>query len=213
MTRTAVTTESGVYLLTGLVTGTYKVTFTLSSFKPVAREIEVRTGERLRVDIKLELGGLTDEIKVVAETPLLNTTTASRATIIDSDKVTNTPLNGQNPFMFVFAAPGVLGDSARPSISYRPFDNGGMDGFNVNGGVGGSNRFLLDGASNTNSEGGARQPRLRALARRRPGSARRHEHVRRPVRPHRRRHGERQREERHEPALGHAPRTCTATRA
>ncbi len=56
--------------------------------------------------------------------------------------------------MFVFAAPGVLGDSARPSISYRPFDNGGMDGFNVNGGVGGSNRFLLDGASNTNSEGG-----------------------------------------------------------
>ena len=56
--------------------------------------------------------------------------------------------------MFVFAAPGVLGDSSRPSISYRPFDNGGMDGFNVNGGVGGSNRFLLDGASNTNSEGG-----------------------------------------------------------
>ena len=47
----------------------------MPSFKPVAREIEVRTGERLRVDIRLELGGLTDEIKVVAETPLLNTTT------------------------------------------------------------------------------------------------------------------------------------------
>ena len=155
VTRTAVTTEAGVYLLTGLVTGTYKVTFTMPSFKPSAREIEVRTGERLRVDIKLELGGLTDEIKVVAETPLLNTTTASRATIIDSDKVTNTPLNGQNPFMFVYAAPGVLGDSSRPSISYRPFDNGGMDQYNVNGGVGGSNRFLLDGTSNTNSEGGS----------------------------------------------------------
>lgn len=155
VTRTAVTTESGVYLLTGLVTGTYKVTFSIQGFKPSAREVEVRTGERLRIDIKLELGGLTDEIKVVAETPLLNTTSASRATIIDSDKVTNTPLNGQNPFMFVFAAPGVLGDSSRPSISYRPFDNGGMDGFNVNGGVGGANRFLLDGASNTNSEGGA----------------------------------------------------------
>ena len=154
VTRSGVTTEAGVYLITGLVTGTYKVTYTMPSFKTVAREIEVRTGERLRVDIRLELGGLTDEIKVVAETPLLNTTSASRATIIDTEKVTNTPLNGQNPFMFVFAAPGVLGDSARPSISYRPFDNGGMDSFNVNGGVGGSNRFLLDGASNTNSEGG-----------------------------------------------------------
>jgi hypothetical protein len=154
VTRTAVTTESGVYLVTGLVTGTYKVTFTIPSFRPSAREIEVRTGERLRVDIKLELGGLTDEIKVVAETPLLTSTSASRSTIIDSDKVANTPLNGRNPFLFVFAAPGVLGDSARPSISYRPFDNGGMDGFNVNGGVGGSNRFLLDGAPNTNSEGG-----------------------------------------------------------
>ncbi len=154
VSRTAVTTESGVYLVTGLGTGTYKVTYTMSGFRPAAREIEVRTGERLRVDLRLDLGGLTDEIKVVAETPLLNTTTASRATIIDSDKVEGTPLNGRNPYMFVFAAPGVLGDSSRPSISYRPFDNGGMDSFNVNGGVSGTNRFLLDGAPNTSSEGG-----------------------------------------------------------
>ena len=51
--------------------------------------------------------------------------------------------------------------------------------------------------------GQPRQPRLRALARRRAGSAGRHQHLRRPVRPDRRRHGERQREERHQPALGH----------
>lgn len=152
--RTAVTTESGVYLVAGLAPGTYKVTYTLSSFRPAAREVEVRTGDKLRIDVKLELGGLTDEVKVVAETPLLNTTTASRSTIISSDKVENSPLNGRNPYLFVFAAPGVLGDSSRPSISYRPFDNGGMDGFNVNGGVSGTNRFLLDGAPNTSSEGG-----------------------------------------------------------
>lgn len=111
--RSGVTTESGVYLVAGLAPGTYKVTFTISSFRPVAREVEVRTGERLRIDIKLEIGGLSDEIKVVADTPLLNTTTASRSTIISADKVADSPLNGRNPYLFVFAAPGVLGDSAR----------------------------------------------------------------------------------------------------
>ena len=56
VTRTGVTTDAGVYLITGLVTGTYKVTYTMPSFKTVAREIEVRTGERLRVDIKTRAG-------------------------------------------------------------------------------------------------------------------------------------------------------------
>ena len=57
VTRTVASTEAGVYLLTGLVTGTYKVTFTLSSFRTVAREIELRTGERLRVDIRWSSAG------------------------------------------------------------------------------------------------------------------------------------------------------------
>ena len=203
VTRTSVTTASGVYLVTGLSPGTYKVTYTIASFRPVAREVEVRTGEHLRIDIKLDLGALTDEVLVTAETPLLNTTTASRATIISTDKVADSPLNGRNPYMFVFAAPGVPGDSSRPSISYRPFDNGGMDSFNVNGGVGHEPLPARRRAQHEQRGRRQRQPRVRPVTGRGTGSARGHEHLRRAVRTDGRRDGQRERQERHQQVLRH----------
>ena len=42
------TNQSGVYLLTPIVNGRYKVTFTLPGFNTAAREVEVRAGDRLR---------------------------------------------------------------------------------------------------------------------------------------------------------------------
>jgi hypothetical protein len=76
VTTTAVTNASGVYLLSPLINGRYRVTFTLSGFSNAAREIELRAGDRLRLDLGLSVGGVTEEVSVVASTPLLETTTA-----------------------------------------------------------------------------------------------------------------------------------------
>ena len=155
VTSTAITSEAGVYLLPGLAYGSYRVTFTLGSFTPVTRQVEVRTGDRLRIDVTLNLGGVTEVVEVTDETPLLETQTATRTTVIDSTKLESLPISGRNVFTLVHLTPGVLDDgSTRPSISRRPFDNGGMDNISVNGGVQRSNLFLLDGGSNTASEGG-----------------------------------------------------------
>src|SRR5918994_7178337 len=45
VTTTGVTNQSGVYLLTPIVNGRYKVTFTLPGFNTAAREVEVRAGD------------------------------------------------------------------------------------------------------------------------------------------------------------------------
>ena len=150
----AVTTAAGVYLLPGLAAGTYRVTYTLSSFAPITRRVEVRTGDRLRIDITLQLSGLTEVVQVTDETPLLETQTATRSTVIDSASLESLPISGRNVFTLVHLTPGVLDDgSTRPSISRRPFDNGGMDNLSINGGVQRSNLFLLDGGSNSAAEG------------------------------------------------------------
>ena len=102
------------------------------------------------------MGGITEQVQVVAETPLLQTTTASRSTVIDQEKVQNLPMSGRNPFTLAQIAPGVVGESGnRQSIQLRPFDNGGMDNISINGGRVRSNEFLLDGAPNSNNEGGS----------------------------------------------------------
>ena len=155
VTTTTVTNAEGVYLLSALVNGTYRVTFTLSSFAPLAREIEVRSGDRLRVDIALEVGGMTEEVRVTAETPLLETSTATRSQVIDQAKVESLPMSGRNPYALAYTVTGVTTQFTRESISARPFDNGGMDAISINGGVNRSNEFLLDGAPNASREGNA----------------------------------------------------------
>ena len=150
---TALTNESGVYVLPTLVNGRYRLTCTLDGFAPVARELELRAGDRLRVDLTLNVGGLTEETRVVAETPLLETTTATRSQVIDKDKVENLPLAGRNPYALAYTIQGVTTQFTRPSISARPFDNGGMDAIAINGGRNRSNELLLDGAPNTSREG------------------------------------------------------------
>jgi hypothetical protein len=155
VTTTGVTNASGVYLLTPVTTGRYRISFTLSGFNTSTREIEARAGDRLRLDVSLNVGGVAEQVSVVAETPLLETTTATRSQVIDQTLVENLPSSGRNPFTLSHTVPGVVGESGnRQSIQLRPFDNGGMDAISINGGVVRSNAFTLDGAPNTSREGG-----------------------------------------------------------
>jgi hypothetical protein len=150
---TAVSNEVGIYVLTSLVNGRYRLTCTLDGFAPAAREVELRAGDRVRIDLTLSVGALTEETRVVAETPLLETTTATRSQVIDKEKVENLPLAGRNPYALAYTIQGVTTQFTRPSISARPFDNGGMDAIAINGGRNRSNELLLDGAPNTSREG------------------------------------------------------------
>ena len=155
VTTTAVTNESGAYLLTALVNGRYRVTFSLTGFDSVAREVELRAGDRLRLDVGMTVGGVSEEVSVVAETPLLETATATRSQVVAQELVENLPSSGRNPFTLSHIVPGVVGEPGnRQSIQLRPFDNGGMDALSINGGVVRSNSFTLDGAPNTSREGG-----------------------------------------------------------
>jgi carboxypeptidase family protein len=155
VTTTTVTNAEGIYLLTSLINGRYRVTFTIAGFSPSARDIDVRAGDRLRLDVGLEVGALSEEVSVKAETPLLQTTSATRSQVIDQVKVESIPLSGRNPYSLAYTLTGVTTNVTRESISFRPFDNGGMDNISINGGVTRSNEFLLDGAPNASREGGS----------------------------------------------------------
>ena len=155
VTSTAVTSEAGVYLLPALTAGKYTVTYTLSGFAPEKRDVDVRSGERLRLDLTLKVGTMTSEVQVVAETPLLQTSSATRSTVIDSTVVDRLPLGTRNPYNnLVMLTPGVVGETSNlQSLCCRPFDNGGMDNIAINGGVARTNSFTLNGATNTVREG------------------------------------------------------------
>src|SRR6185437_11762938 len=89
----------------------------------------------------------TEKVEVTGEAALLDTQSGNRSGLIDARQVADLPLNsGRNPFMLGLAASGVTFRGA--SIWQRPFDNGAIADWVVNGGLQETNEFLLDGAAN-----------------------------------------------------------------
>ena len=141
-----VTNETGTYSLLYLQPGTYGVTAELQGFKKMSRDaVEVRLGDRLEIDFKLEVGRLEEVVTVAAETPLLETRTGSAGQVIDEKRIALMPLSDGNPFVLARLAPGV---AYHGDLKFsRPFDNGGTSDFTADGGPG-RNEFTLDGSPN-----------------------------------------------------------------
>jgi hypothetical protein len=148
---TVATSEAGLYTFPPVNPGNYSVTVSAPGFKStVQSNVELRVADRKRVDFKLELGSPTETITVTADAILIDTTSSSIGTVIGREAVSNLPMMGRNPFSLVQYAAGVVYSSGRASSGQRPFDNGGMDGININGGGSQRNEILLDGVTNTN---------------------------------------------------------------
>jgi carboxypeptidase family protein len=146
---TTVTNGDGLFTIPYLISGTYTVTAELSGFKKSVREgIEVRIGDRLVVDLSLEVGQLEETVLVTAQSPLLEMGSASAGQVIDEKRISLLPLSDGNPFVLSRLVSGVAftGDLKFS----RPFDNAGTSGINADGSSGG-NEFTLDGSPNMTS--------------------------------------------------------------
>ena len=150
---TTVTNERGAFVHPFVPIGRYTLTAALQGFATLKRgQIEVRVGDRLTIDLMLQVGSLTEEVTVAGGAPLLETTNAMRGQVIAREQVQDLPLLGRNPFSLAQLSPGVQYTPSLASRSNRPFDNGGMDNFQISGGRGFTNEFLLDGVPNTGTE-------------------------------------------------------------
>jgi hypothetical protein len=143
------TSERGLYSIPPVNPGNYSVTVSAPGFKAtVQSNVELRVGDHKQVDVRLELGSPTEIVTVTADATLLETASASVGTTIGREAISNLPMMGRNPFALVMYAGGVQYTGAKASGALRPFDNGGMENFSIDGG-GNRNEFLLDGVPNT----------------------------------------------------------------
>src|SRR5437764_3273543 len=149
VSSTTVTTGEGLFTIPYLTAGTYSVAAELSGFKKSVRSgIDVRIGDRLVVDLTLEVGQLEETVLVTAQSPLLELGSASAGQVIDEKRISMMPLSDGNPFVLSRLVPGVAftGDLKFS----RPFDNAGTSSINADGASGG-NEFTLDGSPNMTS--------------------------------------------------------------
>ena len=147
----AVTSGEGLYSLPFLRPGIYTVTAELEGFRKYSREkVQLEVGQTQTINIALEIGTLTEVVSVVSEA--IEASKADRGMVIDNMRVTELPLNARNPFMLSYLSPGITYNG--PAIYQRPFDNGAIADWSINGGQNRNNEFLLDGAPNNSIQGG-----------------------------------------------------------
>ena len=143
----ASTNTAGTYSIPFLSPGQYTLTVTAPGFKQYIREnVTLEVGRIVGIDVTLELGQVSESVNVTAEAALLETQTASRVGVVNTTQVAELPLNSRNPFMLGSMMSGVTFRGA--AIWQRPFDNGAIAEWSVNGGRQSNNEFLMDGAPN-----------------------------------------------------------------
>jgi hypothetical protein len=143
----ATTDATGRYLITNLLPSTYKIAVQASGFKTSAQTgIVIDVGTRLSVDVRLELGTISQSVKVVGAAPILSTQDAVTGQEVDRTMVNALPLINRNVLDLAFLAPGVLQE---PGSVYG---TGSSIGFSSNGGRTDASEVLIDGVAATTYE-------------------------------------------------------------
>ena len=105
---TVVTNESGRYVKERLLPGPYEVKAELSGFKTaVFPDIVVNVDTQTKVDVRLDVGQLTEAVEVTAtQGQLLKTDRADVATTFESREITDLPVLDRNFTKFILLTPG-----------------------------------------------------------------------------------------------------------
>lgn len=133
------TNGDGLYLLSNLPPGTYRLQVSKIGFKTIIKpEIILSVQAALAVNFTLPVGAASEIVTVTAEAPLLDTESAAVSTVVDRHFAENLPMNGRSFQTLIELTPGVV------VVPSNLADSGQ---FAINGQRAVSNYWMVDGVS------------------------------------------------------------------
>jgi len=136
---TGVTNGEGIYALTNIPPGPYRLQVSKFGFKTLIKpDIVLNVQDALAINFTLPIGAIAETVTVTGGAPLVNTESATVSTVVDRQFAENLPLNGRSFQTLIQLTPGVV------LTPYSNYDNGQ---FSVNGQRASSNYWMVDGVS------------------------------------------------------------------
>ena len=133
------TNDEGIYLVTNLPPGPYRIQVSKPGFKTIIKpDIVLNVQDALALNFALPLGSVTEVITIQGGAPLVTTESASVGTVIDRQFVGNLPLNGRSFNTLLQLTPGTV---IAPSSPTSPGQ------FSMSGQRTSANDFTVDGVS------------------------------------------------------------------
>jgi outer membrane receptor protein involved in Fe transport len=142
-TRETASDDRGAFVVTNLLPATYVVLVEAAGFTKLEERADLAPGGRITLDLKLQLGKVTETIEVSGTAVSVNTETQTVGQEITAHDVANLPLLTRNPYNLV----GTVGNVT--SSDDAGLSNRGA-GYNINGLRSAGTNILLDGAANNN---------------------------------------------------------------
>ena len=145
--REAVTGDNGLFLMSAMTPGVYEVSAELPGFKKYSqRDIVLSVGGTAQVELKLEVGGLTESVTVTGESPLVDTTSNEIGGRISSQEFIDTPSFNRNFAGYLGMLPGVVATISATTFGADSVSVAGQDVRNVN--------YTMDGSNNNDTFNG-----------------------------------------------------------
>ena len=111
--RTTTTDGAGKYVFTNLPPNPYHISVAAEGFQPLAKDVDVRSGVPITLDLSLALAGTTASVDVVGHAEDLLERDPTAHTDIDQSLMTRLPIetSGGLNQVIMLASPGVVADS------------------------------------------------------------------------------------------------------
>lgn len=142
------TNASGDFTVPNLPNGDYKLAVEKTGFKRLEKSsLHLDPAAVVHTPLVLELGQTTEVVEVTAETVLVETNTTQVSRVVNSQTLTEIPVNGRNYINMLALQPGVA-----TSFTFNSFNATSLfasQNTHINGLRGDSNNFIIGGTSST----------------------------------------------------------------
>ncbi len=124
-----------------LTPGTYQVKVALAGFSDyVNKEVVVAAGASVPLRVGMSLGGVTTQVQVTAETPVIDPKKTGTSTTVSLEELQNVP-SGRDPWVVMQTVPGIIMDRVNVGGS----ESGQQSGYQAKGASGADATWNLDG--------------------------------------------------------------------
>ncbi len=108
LSRTAMTNNDGVYVISSLPVGDYEVKVSAQNFETKISEsaISLNVGQTVTLNAELKVGVTYTTTNLIGEMPLVETQTSKVDAVINDKEIENLPLNGRNFLELALLTPG-----------------------------------------------------------------------------------------------------------
>jgi hypothetical protein len=148
--RSTVTGPEGRYTIPSLLPGTYTIRAELSGFQTARRTgVVLNVGQEATLNLQLEIAGVSENLTVTAQAPLVESTSNRIGTNVTSSEIDSLPSANRSQFSLMQTIPGMV-----PVLQVGSFEGGQ---FSANGQATTNNLFLVDGQYDNDSRRGGSQ--------------------------------------------------------